>query len=151
MISFIFIVVFIHVEKLKSSSWCFACCASSFVWAQGPHSPLQQGSCSQCVLLAQGEKSLPSPAPSRAVPVPHPGLQAEPWLCSVPFTLCHHSCQLCSQNPFLAASTLKSFSLMVFLLFCLTCFCSSQQGLFVILMSCLCHYSSFPSQEHFST
>lgn len=44
-----------------------------------------------------------------------------------------------SQKPFfLTASTLVPFSLMVFLLFCLTCFCCSQQGLFVILMSSLC-------------
>lgn len=99
-----------------------------------------QGSCSQCARWAQGGKGL------QAAP-----LQAEPCISSVPSTLCYCSCQRCSQNLFLAASTLKSFSLMVFLLFCLTCFCSSHQGLFVILMSSLCHYSSFASHEHFST
>lgn len=91
------------------------------------------------------------PSYSQSCALPHPGLQAEPCISSVPFTLCYRSCQLCSQNLFLAASALKSFSLMVFLLFCLTCFCSSQQGLFVILMSSLCHYSSFASHERFST
>lgn len=99
-----------------------------------------QGSCPQCW---HGVRSV---CPPRAVPVPQPGL---PCISSVPFTPCCPPWQLCSQNLFLAASALKS--LMVFLLFCLTCFCSSQQGLFVILMSSLCHYSSFASHEHFST
>lgn len=130
-------------RSLKANSWCFSWYTSSFVRAG-------QGSCSQSARLAQGGKGLPSPATARAVP-PSPGAAAEPCISSVPLTLCYRCCQLCSQNLFLAASTLESFSLMVFLLFCLTCFCSSQQGLFVILTSSLCHYSSFASHEHFST
>lgn len=109
-------------------------------WAVAPE-PLEQGSRSLGVLWAQGERGLPSPAAARAVP-------GRACTSSVPVTLCCHSWQ---PKPLLAASALKSFSLMVFLLFCLTCFCSSQQRLFVILMSSLCHYSSFPSHEHFST
>lgn len=150
MISFFFLFSFTW-RSLKTNSWCFACYTSSFVRAQWPHIPPQQGSFFQRVLVPQDGKCLPSSGTARAVPIPHPGLQAEPWISSVPYPLCYHSCQFCSQNLFLTASTLMSFSLMVFLLFCLTCFCSSQQGLFVILMSTLCPCSSFPSHVHFST
>lgn len=82
------------------------------------------------------------------LPPLHWGLQAECW----PLRLLFYFVWLIllvssaagentanSQKPFfLTASTLVPFSLVVFLLFCLTCFCCSQHGLFVILMSSLC-------------
>lgn len=134
-------------RSLKTNSWCFACYMSSFA---APCSP-QQGSCSQCVL----EHRVRSVCP--------PQLQLE--LCPALTRSCRHSpaspasLSLCAVTPvssaaktsFLQLQPWSLFSLMVFLLFCLTCFCSSQQGLFVILMSSLCRYSSFPSHVHFST
>lgn len=120
-------------RSLKTISWCFAWFSSSFVRAEGPH---------RAAAPRTGTGWEVSAHPSAAAAAePRISRSLSPW----------------AITPLSSAAKTSSLQLqpwsllMVFLLFCLTCFCTSQQGLFVILMSSLCRYSSFASHEHFST
>lgn len=158
MISFNFVVVFIHVENLKTSSWCFSCCTSSFVWHSGPTAPRAGQLLSVCPVGTGWEVSaLPSSSQSCAHPSPGTAgraldlqrafhsvlsllsaLQPEPLLCS--FNL----------EVFLT-NGVSAFLLNLFLLQSAGAFCHSNElslSLFFLSIPGAFFYLSWEIQRH---